>query len=41
MGPYPGGETPITPDVVDAGGVVEGLGVGGLRRPRRVRRVVG
>jgi len=32
-GAYPGVETPITPDepdVLDAGDVVEGLGVGGL-----------
>jgi len=41
-GLYPGVETPIIPDVVDAlddGDVVEGIGVGGLRRVRRVRWV--
>jgi hypothetical protein len=39
MGTYPGCKTPLTPDeavVVDAGNVVEGLGVGGLRRVCRV-----
>ena len=37
MGPYPGEETPVIPDevdVVDAGDVVEGGGVDGLRRVR-------
>ena len=29
----------VGPDVLDAGGVVEGLGGGGWRRVRRVRRV--
>jgi hypothetical protein len=39
MGPTPGLETPVTSDeadVLDAGDGVQGLGVGGLRRPRRV-----
>jgi hypothetical protein len=39
----PGAETPDKADevvVVDAGDVVQGLGVAGLRRVRRVRRVV-
>ena len=38
-GLYPGGETPSIPDepdVVDSGDVVDGFGVGGWRRPRRV-----
>jgi len=40
--PTPGVETPLTTDVVDGvdvGDVMEGVGVDGLRRPRRVRRV--
>ena len=32
--------TPDEPDVVDGGGVVDGLEVGGLASGRRVRRVV-
>jgi len=43
MGPYPGVEityTPDEPDVLDGGNGVEGLGVFGWRRVRRVRRVV-
>ncbi len=43
MGPTPGVETPNQPDVVDevdAGDEVQGVVVGGLRRVRRVRRVV-
>jgi hypothetical protein len=38
----PGQETQVTPDVVDAVDadyILQGLGVYGLRRPRRVRRV--
>ncbi len=41
-GAYLGRETPLLPDEadeVDAGDTVEGLGVDGWRRVRRVRRV--
>ena len=41
-GEYPGVEIleiPDEPDVLDAGDMVEGLGVSGLRRVRRLRRV--
>ena len=43
MGIIPGVETTAIPgelDVLDAGDVVEGVGVDGWRRVRRVRRVV-
>ena len=41
-GLYPGVKTPVKPDEageVDADHILQGLGVGGMRRPRRVRRV--